>query len=111
MRAIYVFAVLSLIILLGGCFDSQKYDDATIEKAKKTVESYIRNNYEDIETVTFDDGDYSSPMGGMMIDGTVNGKAGFSASIDEESFEVGSMGLKKGFPPLKEECKKKICDY
>lgn len=91
--------------------NSPKYDDATIDKAKKVVDSYIRNNYEDIETVEFDDDDYSSPVGGMMIDGTVNGKVGFSASIDEESFHVGSMGLKKGFPPLKKECKKKICDY
>lgn len=91
--------------------NSQKYDDETIEKAKKSVESYLRNNYQDIETVEFDDDDYSSPMGGMMIDGTVNGKAGFSADIDEQTLRVGSMGLKKGFPGRKEKCKKKTCDY
>lgn len=91
--------------------DNNNFDKETIEKAKKKVESYIRNNYQDIETVEFNDDDYSSPMGGLMIRGTVNGKAGFSADIDPKSFRVGSLGLKDGFPEVKPECAEEICDY
>lgn len=91
--------------------DNNNYDSETIEKAKGKVESYIRNNYQDIENVEFNDDDYSSPMGGLMIRGTVNGKAGFSADIDPESFQVESMGLKDGFPDVKPECEDEICDY
>ncbi|MBT2217378.1 hypothetical protein KK120_16260 [Virgibacillus dakarensis] len=40
-----------------------------------------------------------------MIRGTVNGEAGFSATIDPKSFRVPSMGEKTGFPEKKEECK------
>ncbi|MDY0404062.1 DUF1433 domain-containing protein [Virgibacillus sp. 179-BFC.A HS] len=58
--------------------NSQKYDDETINKAKKAVESYIHNNYDDIETIAFEDEDYSNPMGGMLIEGTVNGSTSFS---------------------------------
>jgi len=105
--------IFTFSILLAGCSmnKQQHYDDKTIQIAKEKVESYIRNNYENIDTIEFDNDDYSSPMGGMMIDGTVNGKAGFSADIDPKSFRIGSMGLKKGFPERKEECKKETCDY
>ncbi|WP_240458723.1 hypothetical protein [Virgibacillus sp. Bac330] len=51
------------------------------------------------------------PMGGLMIRGTVNGKAEFSASVDPKEFKVNSMGEKEGFPKVKEECKEEVCDY
>ncbi|HLS08681.1 DUF1433 domain-containing protein [Lentibacillus sp.] len=91
--------------------DENKFDKKTIEKAKEKVESYIRNNYENIETIEFNNDDYVSGMGGLMIRGTVNEEAGFSAKIDPETFQVGSIGLKTGFPNMKEECKGEICDY
>ncbi|MEN1969806.1 hypothetical protein WMZ97_17215 [Lentibacillus sp. N15] len=81
------------------------FNDETVEKAKEKVESYIRNNYQNVETVEFDDGDFSSPMGGLL---TVNGKAGFSIDMDEETFCVGSIGESEGFPKVKEECKKSM---
>lgn len=114
LKIIRLYIILIAIILLGGCFvntNKDNFDDETITAAKNTVESYIRNNYIDIDTVEFDDDDYSSPVGGLMIDGTVNGNAGFSADIDEETFRVRSLGEKTGFPERKEECKKKVCDY
>lgn len=91
--------------------DENKFDKKTIEKAKEKVESYIRNNYENIETIEFNNDDYVSGMGVLMIRGTVNEEAGFSAKIDPETFQVGSIGLKTGFPNMKEECKGEICDY
>ncbi|MDY0404066.1 DUF1433 domain-containing protein [Virgibacillus sp. 179-BFC.A HS] len=105
--------VLTGILLLTGCVANQKhtdYDSNVIKKAEESVESFIRNNYEGVKTVKFGN-DYSHPMGGMMIRGTVNGNADFSADIDTETFEVMSVGEKKGFPKVKKECEKKICDY
>ncbi|PAE15030.1 hypothetical protein CHH91_16410 [Virgibacillus sp. 7505] len=43
---------LSLIILLlifTGC--TEEYDEEKITKAKQTAESYLRNNYQDVESV------------------------------------------------------------
>ncbi|MBT2217377.1 hypothetical protein F3157_17315 [Virgibacillus dakarensis] len=91
--------------------DKDNYDKETIDKAKVKVESFIRNNYQNIETVEFNDDDYTSGMGGLMIRGTVNGEAGFSASIDPKTFHVGSMGEKTGFPEVKPECEEEVCDY
>lgn len=90
--------------------EKDKYSDETIQKARQTVESYLRNNYKDIETVEFNN-DFSSPMGGMMVRGTVNDEAGFTVDIDPETFEVMGLGEKTGFPERKEECKDQECDY
>ncbi|AUJ24631.1 hypothetical protein A21D_01550 [Virgibacillus dokdonensis] len=89
---------------------NNNYDDKTISKAREKVESYLRHNYENINSVEFND-DMSDPMGGLMIRGTVNGKAEFSASVDPKEFKVNSMGEKEGFPKVKEECKEEVCDY
>ncbi|MDY0404064.1 DUF1433 domain-containing protein [Virgibacillus sp. 179-BFC.A HS] len=103
--------ILVIILCLTGCFaNSDEYSDSTIEKAKKTVESYIRNNYEDVKTVEFNN-DHSNPMGGLMIRGKVNGKAGFVVDVDPDDFTVESIGEKEGFPDLKKECREKECPY
>ncbi|GGB54609.1 hypothetical protein GCM10011409_35280 [Lentibacillus populi] len=110
---LFIILILIVIMLLGGYFvnpDKGKYSDDTIEKAKESVVRYINNNYKNIKTIEFEDGDYSSPMGGLMIGGTVNEKAGFSASVDDKTFRVRSFAEKKGFPNLKEVCKEKSCD-
>jgi len=42
------------IILLSGCIvntNDKEYDDETIKKAKEVTDSYIRNNFKNIETV------------------------------------------------------------
>jgi len=49
-------------------------------------------------------------MGGLTIDGMVNGKAEFNAGI-EKDFSIDSIGLGEGFPERKEECKKHTCEY
>ncbi|QTM98243.1 DUF1433 domain-containing protein [Sediminibacillus dalangtanensis] len=90
--------------------NKNNFDEETINKAKETVESYLYNNYENIRTVEFSN-DMSDPMGGLMIRGTVNGKSGFSASVDPQEFTVNSLGEKEGFPKVKDECKEKVCDY
>ncbi|MDY0404065.1 DUF1433 domain-containing protein [Virgibacillus sp. 179-BFC.A HS] len=93
MKIRFLLVLMTICFVFTGCFGNiQNYDDETIQKAKKAVESYIRNNYDDIKTIEFDDNDYASPMGGLMIDGKVNGSFKFSAGVDEETFEIGSFG-------------------
>ena len=98
-------------LLLSGCFmNQQTYDDETIQKAMETAESYLKNNNKDIQSVEFDDKDFTSPMGGFLITGKVNEKAEFAVSIDNNLF-VSGVGEGHGFPELKKECKDKTCDY
>ncbi|MCA0172988.1 DUF1433 domain-containing protein [Bacillus sp. RAR_GA_16] len=103
------------LLLLVGCSQNSSgaYDDGTISKARATVESYLIHNYKDIDQIKFDK-DTTSPMGGMMISGIVNGneKATFSIDVEvENDFSVGSIGKGKEFPERKKECIDKTCDY
>ncbi|TKD72237.1 DUF1433 domain-containing protein [Pseudalkalibacillus hwajinpoensis] len=105
-------AIICLLAFLIGCnvnSSTEVYDDQTIEKARERVESYFRHNYEDVGKVSFIE-DTSDPMGGLMINGTVNG-AEFSASVEPNQFIVNSVGETEGFPNVKEECREKVCDY
>ncbi|MEN1969807.1 DUF1433 domain-containing protein [Lentibacillus sp. N15] len=90
--------------------DEVEYDDKTIKKAQEKVESFIRNNYRNVETVEFEPVK-PHPMGGIAILGTVNNSAGFTADIDMDTFRVMSLGEKMGFPEVKEECEDEVCDY
>ncbi|CDQ39974.1 DUF1433 domain-containing protein [Virgibacillus salexigens] len=109
----YLVLFIIVSIVLVGCnvnSTNQNYDEKAIDRAKDTVESYLKNNYENINKVEFSD-DTSDPMGGLMIRGTVNGEAGFSVSIDPENYIVNSLAEKKDFPRRKKECKERSCDY
>jgi hypothetical protein len=37
-------------------------------------------------------------MGNMMLTGEANGEAGFTVGMDADTFNVGSVGRKEGFP-------------
>ncbi|MDY0404063.1 DUF1433 domain-containing protein [Virgibacillus sp. 179-BFC.A HS] len=110
MKTRLFFVLITVCFLLVGCFDNaQKYDDKTIQQAEEKIANFIKKNFEGVEKVTFD-GYTKSPMGGEMFNGKVNGKAEFSASFNLDDFEIGSIVGKKGFPPIKEACKDKICE-
>ncbi len=114
----FFIIIIESIILLGGCnvnTNKSNFDEQTINQAKETAESFLRNNYENIQTIEFSE-EYSNPMGGLMIRGTVNEQedANFSIDIDIDSgdkLQVGSIGKGKDFPEEKEECKERFCDY
>ncbi|HLR68984.1 MAG TPA: hypothetical protein VK105_18015 [Virgibacillus sp.] len=86
------------------------YDEETTKKAEKTAESYVKSNYQDVETVEIEKV-HESPMGGMMVDGSVNSKYEFSIGMDEDDYTVQSIGVKHGFPDRKNKCEEKECDY
>ncbi|WP_152670943.1 DUF1433 domain-containing protein [Guptibacillus hwajinpoensis] len=111
LKSVYI-CLISLLVLLSGCNENAT-DDETISKARDTVESYLIHNYKDIDQIEFDK-DTTSPMGGMMISGIVNGneKATFSIDVEvENDFSVGSIGKGEEFPERKQECIEKTCDY
>ncbi|WP_176087305.1 DUF1433 domain-containing protein [Virgibacillus dokdonensis] len=93
--------------------NKETLDENTIRKAKNTAESYLKNNYKNIDKIEFSD-NYSSPMAGFMIRGIVNNnkEANFSIDMDvNNNFEIGSVGTGEKFPDMKEECKDEDCDY
>ncbi|AUJ24358.1 DUF1433 domain-containing protein [Virgibacillus dokdonensis] len=90
--------------------DKENLDENTIQKAKNTAESYLKNNYKNIDKIEFSD-DYSSLMEGFMIRGIVNNnnEANFSIDMDvNNNFEIGSVGTGEKFPDKKEEVRLKI---
>ncbi|KMM39224.1 DUF1433 domain-containing protein [Guptibacillus hwajinpoensis] len=89
--------------------NSEDYSEETIDKAKASVESYIINNYQNVESVEFKDSP-SAPMGRLVLEGTVNQKATFNIGVNDD-FTVGSVGMGEGFPEPKEECRDHSCDY
>lgn len=89
---------------------SNDYDEETTKRAGDTAESYVKNNYQDIETIEIEEVS-KTPMGGMMVDVLVNGKYEISLSMDEDDFTVQSSGVGKEFPDKKKECEGIICDY
>jgi hypothetical protein len=101
----------SIIILLGGCFvkSRENYDEETNAKAKKITESYLRNNFKNIQSVELEE-PFQSEMGALTVEGTVNNKAGFHVTFNDK-LKILSIGTNEGFPDRKEECKKKTCDY
>ncbi|QHA91108.1 DUF1433 domain-containing protein [Bacillus sp. N1-1] len=108
-----ILLIVSLILVGCSQNSSGEYNEETISKARDIAESYLIHNYRDIDQVEFDK-DTTSPMGGLMISGIVNGneKATFSIDVEmENDFSVGSIGKGEEFPERKQECIEKTCDY
>lgn len=89
--------------------NSKTYEQETIDRAKKTVENYLYNNYQNITSIKIKDV-YQNPMGELIVDGTVNDSSKFNIGL-EEDFTVGSIGRGDGFPKKKDECKDIDCSY
>lgn len=85
-----------------------EYDEKSISKAKDTAEEFIKNNYEDVKYIDLETPS-TAPMGSLTLDGTVNGKAGFSISLDE-NLNVSGIAEDEGFPEEKKECRKQFCE-
>ncbi|MCG1027647.1 hypothetical protein J5S49_05035 [Virgibacillus halodenitrificans] len=88
--------------------DNKIEDEINVDKAKENVESYLFNNFEDVKSVEIKD-IYIDPMGGIAVDGTVNGHAKYTAGI-ESDLRVSNMAVGDDFPNRKEECKERRCD-
>ncbi|MFP7255850.1 hypothetical protein SFC02_16250 [Terribacillus goriensis] len=101
-----IISLLLLLLVITGC--SEQYDEEAISKAKAVTRSYIESNYNNIESIELMEPE-ESPMGSIMVDGTVNG-VGFSVSLSSD-FSVNSIGENAGFPERKAECQGKDCEF
>jgi hypothetical protein len=81
------FSFITLIVLgavLMGCDNStneQSEKEAKLEEAKKITEKHIKENYKDIETVTFTE-DKTNPMGILVLEGYINSDEEKTFSLD-----------------------------
>lgn len=58
------------------------YDEGTIDKVKSKAESFIINNFKDVNKIELEE-PYESPMGSMVIDEQVNG-ASISITFNDD---------------------------
>ncbi|WP_273834144.1 hypothetical protein [Guptibacillus sedimenti] len=102
-----------LALFLSGCSlfstGSNDYSEEFILQAEKEAEHFLRANYDNVDEVTFSE-DHSDPIGGLVLEGTVNGEATFNIGVNED-YTVGGIGKGKGFPERKEACREHSCDY
>ncbi|QXE01970.1 hypothetical protein [Terribacillus sp. DMT04] len=90
--------------------ENDTYNAKTLTDTKSNVQSYLENNYEDIEKIELSD-PYQAPLGSMTIDGTVNSDKSFSVSLNKD-LTIASLAIQSDdFPAEKDECKEKTCDY
>ncbi|MCG1027644.1 hypothetical protein J5S49_05020 [Virgibacillus halodenitrificans] len=107
---IILFIMLLLAVCKVNSEQENEYDQQTIQNAKASVESYLVNNYTNINNIQLDE-PYQAPMGSMTIDGTVNETENFSISLNSD-LTIGSLAIQSdNFPEEKDECKEKTCDY
>lgn len=92
-----------MLTLLGGCFmETADYDKKTTAEASETAENYLKENYQDIESVEIEKV-FRSPMGGMKVNGTVNNQFNFSLGLEESDFSIRGNATGEGFPARKED--------
>ncbi|MFP7255849.1 hypothetical protein SFC02_16245 [Terribacillus goriensis] len=103
-----LFMLFTMILVFTGC--SETYDEATVAEAKTVTRSYLENNYENIESIELEE-PVKSPMGSMMVDGSVNNGKAFSISLNEDLTVASLVIQSDDFPEEKAACRKKSCEY
>lgn len=104
--------ILIIIILIGGYLifsNKSEFSKKENTLVQQESEKYLRANYTNIDTVEFEEL-YRTPMGGIQMDGTVNGKHRFSFNINEDLTLDSTIVTSGSFPKEKEECKEKNCE-
>ena len=114
-----VMKVQSLSLSEGFPPEKEDYDLETREQAAAVAESYLRNNYEDIETIEIERISRRSVSEDMKLNGIVN-TYGFVIILDESDLTVEEIGIYNSTeglsapyekPERKAECLDADCDY
>ncbi|UQZ45798.1 DUF1433 domain-containing protein [Bacillus sp. PK3-037] len=118
-KAIIILTTLALITL-AGLFMKEQHDkkieaqEAKKEElytlAKKRMTDFIKTNYKDIERIDYTDDYEVNPMGGIEINGYLNGnkKKEIWGTYDKTNDEIGSFTVDATEKP---ECEDKVCEY
>ncbi|MBP3047928.1 DUF1433 domain-containing protein [Bacillus subtilis subsp. subtilis] len=116
----YIIILIALVITLGGIFMKEQHDkkmeaqEAKKEElytvAKKRMTDFIKTNYKDIERIDYTDDYEVNPMGGIEINGYLNGnkKKEIWGIYDKTNDEIGSFTVDATEKP---ECEDKVCEY
>lgn len=102
--------ILAMALLTGCFFKRPDYKQETMKRAEETAESFIINNYQNIEHVKVKDV-FRNESGGMSVTGIVNNTSSFHLNMDQFKFIVGSVETDENFPTLKDECQDRPCAY
>ncbi|ARW38457.1 MULTISPECIES: DUF1433 domain-containing protein [Bacillus] len=118
----YIIILIALVIItLGGIFMKEQHDkkmeaQETQQKeelyslAKKRMTDFIKTNYKDIEQIDYTDDYEINPMGGIEINGYLNGnkKKEIWGIYDKGNDKVISFTVDATEKP---ECEDKVCEY
>ncbi|WGV00409.1 DUF1433 domain-containing protein [Bacillus altitudinis] len=118
----YIIILIALVIItLGGIFMKEQFDNKmeaqeTQQKeelfalAKKRMTDFIKTNYKDIERIEYTDDYEINPMGGISINGYLNGNKDKKiwGIYDKPNDEVGVFKVNATRKP---ECEDKVCEY
>ncbi|MEH7229857.1 DUF1433 domain-containing protein [Bacillus safensis] len=117
----YIIILITLVIItLGGIFMKEQHDKRTEARetkkeelyslAKKRMTDFIKTNYTDIERIDYTNDYMINPMGGISINGYLNGnkKKEIWGIYDKGNDEVISFTVDAKEKP---ECEDKVCEY
>ncbi|MCO4851254.1 DUF1433 domain-containing protein [Bacillus vallismortis] len=117
----YIIILITLVIItLGGIFMKEQHDkkieaqEAKKEElytlAKKRMTDFIKTNYKDIEQIDYTNEYEVNPMGGIEINGYLNGnkKKEIWGIYDKGNDKIISFTVDATEKP---ECEDKLCEY
>ncbi|MCC9087957.1 DUF1433 domain-containing protein [Bacillus pumilus] len=117
----YIIILITLVIItLGGIFMKEQHDKKTEAQeakneelyslAKKRMTDFIKTNYNDIERIDYTNDYEVNPMGGIEINGYLNGikKKELWGIYDKGNDKVISFTVDAKEKP---ECEDKVCEY
>ncbi|WP_121642342.1 DUF1433 domain-containing protein [Bacillus vallismortis] len=117
----YIIILITLVIItLGGIFMKEQHDkkieaqEAKKEElytlAKKRMTDFIKTNYKDIEQIDYTNDYEVNPMGGIEINGYLNGnkKKEIWGIYDKGNDKIISFTVDATDKP---ECEDKLCEY
>ncbi|MCY7919707.1 DUF1433 domain-containing protein [Bacillus vallismortis] len=117
----YIIILIALVIItLGGIFMKEQHDkkieaqEAKKEElytlAKKRMTDFIKTNYKDIEQIDYTNDYEVNPMGGIEINGYLNGnkKKEIWGIYDKGNDKIISFTVDATDKP---ECEDKLCEY
>ncbi len=108
-KKIFIFVII-IALGIGGVnwMSNKKAENEYIETQKPRIEKYLKYNYNGIETITYSEEHFKTPMGSLDIDGYVNNDKDlyFSATTyPPQDFEAGASPSKDLDKMRKEEYK------
>ncbi|MCO4851257.1 DUF1433 domain-containing protein [Bacillus vallismortis] len=118
-KAIIILTTLALITLVGLYMKEQRHKKIEAQEAKKEelytlakkrMTDFIKTNYKDIEQIDYTNDYEVNPMGGISINGYLNGNKDKKiwGIYDKANDEVGVFKVNATRKP---ECEDKLCEY